>query len=171
MSVTAFLEFCNRYGNLASVVGLAASLVGFLLTIYNTLRARRAAENAERAANEAIARVARQLFEDDIGTALRLMQEGREACRKRRWSRAWDKCYAARTRLAKVRRHRSLEAGEESRIQDCIDDLGLIVRRFETFENSGRPRDTTSRDKQTLDEIVEFLSNIVGRLRDESLEL
>lgn len=139
--------------------------------LYNTIRARKAAERAERAANEAIARVGVQLFEDDISTALQLMQEGREACRDRRWSRAWDKCYEARTRLAKIRRHRSLEAGENLRIQTCLDDLTLIVQRFETIQNSSTPRDATRREKQKMDEIVEFLSGIAGRLRDESLEL
>src|SRR5437870_7382870 len=85
--------FKAHYGNIASVLGLVVSLLGFSFTLWQVRKSRTAAERAqvrksrtaaERAqaiAREAIERVASILFLNQITTAVRLAHDVRNSSR------------------------------------------------------------------------------------------
>ena len=73
----------HHYGDIASVLGLAVSVVGFIYTLRQVKKATRAAQQAAR---EAVARVGSQLLESDLGDSHHLLRESREACRLKHWS-------------------------------------------------------------------------------------
>jgi hypothetical protein len=50
----------NKWGNVAGVIGLLASFVGFWFTIKSVIRVKRAAQQAEAAAQQAKARLRAQ---------------------------------------------------------------------------------------------------------------
>lgn len=72
----------EHYGDLASVLGLLISLIGFAITLWTVRKARRAAEEAKHAAREALARIRVQVLANEIGRCLHLVGEIDSACRK-----------------------------------------------------------------------------------------
>ena len=60
-------DFCNSWGNFASVAGLLISLLGFGITIWGILRVKKAAEQAADAARQ----------EKGFDAGLKLITDGR----------------------------------------------------------------------------------------------
>ncbi len=65
----------NHVGDLASLAGVAISIVGFVVTVWNVRRSESAAERAEAAANEA--RRAMRIYQtvSDLASAIAIMEE------------------------------------------------------------------------------------------------
>ena len=102
----------EHYGDIASVVGLLVTFVGFVVTIWNVRKAKKAAEEARQAAREAVARVGTQILVNEIGIALELVRQTDAACREANWSGAIFRCDDSRARLAQLLEDRGLEGTE-----------------------------------------------------------
>jgi Flp pilus assembly protein TadB len=92
LEVSVDWSFWSQYGNYASVLGLAVSLLGFAFTIWQVIKSRKAAEEARVIAREAINRVSSESFFTQVGTAIRLIQELRNFSRLKQWHRTIDRC-------------------------------------------------------------------------------
>ena len=68
----SYLE--EHYGDIASLVGLLVTFVGFLATIQNVKKAKLAAEEARQAAREAVSRIKSQMLISEIASCLGLVR-------------------------------------------------------------------------------------------------
>ena len=161
----------HHYGNIASVVGLVVSILGFGFTLYQVRRSRTAAETAQTMAREAIERVSSRLFFTQISDAVRLIQEVRTSCRAMDWHRAVDRCEQLRILLGGVVDDKKLQGDERKTVTKAIDDLLLIMEHLDGISQKGGVPTVPTRMMKTLDRIVISLARIDGRLRSVALEV
>jgi len=165
----SFIE--NHYGNIASVLGLIVSVLGFSFTLYQVRKSRTAAERAQAMAQEAIDRVSSRLFFTQITIAVRLVQEVRSYCRAKDWHRAVDRCEQLRIVLAGVVDDSKLRGEERNTVTKAIDDLLLIMGHLDGIGQEERSPTVPTRMMKALDRIVISLTRIDGRLRAVALEV
>lgn len=164
-------DFKHHYGNIASVVGLIVSVLGFSFTLYQVRKSRTAAERAQTMAREAIDRVSSRLFFTQITIAVRLVEEVRTFCRAKDWHRAVDRCEQLRIVLAGVVDDSKLQGDERKTVTLAIDDLSLIRGHLDGISQEKRTPTVPTRMMNTLDKIVISLTRIDGRLRAIALEV
>jgi hypothetical protein len=166
-----FAALCDRFGNVASVLGFLIAIVGFGVTIWSVGRARRAAEAARAAVREAVEKIGSQLFDDEVVITLRYIQAARDACRVKNWAKASDRCEEAMEALARAVMNPRLIPTEGGFLTDAIDDLRLIARRLDEMHGSAATAPGLSREKRKqLDVIAVELNRIRARLRNALLE-
>ena len=159
------------YGNLASIVGLILTLIGFVFTAWKIIQTRRSAEEATRIAKGAITQISTRLFSNQIADGVRLASELRNACRMEQWERAIDRCEQLRLLLASVVEDSNIRLGESNYISEAIDDLGLILRRLEEITRGGRATSLTPNMQKVLDTLTITLGRLNGRLKNSALEI
>ena len=160
-----------HYGNLASVLGLVVSVVGFSFTLWQVRKTRTASEKAQAMAREAIERVSSRLFFNQIAVALRLAEEVASFCQATQWHRAFDRCEQLRVALAGVVDDPMLLGNESLGLIKSIDDVALIMQELERI-NQGKRSPAVSHGKmEILNRIVISLSRIEARIRRAALEV
>jgi len=163
--------FKEHYGDIASVVGLVITLVGFIATIINVRKAKRAAEDARQAAREAVARIGSQLLVNEIGTSLQLVREVDAACRERNWMLATFRSDEARTRLATLLDNRRLSETELGAMGSILDEFGAILSDIQKLQAASESKPIAQRLAIRLHKIITTLGRIKGRLQSETLEV
>src|ERR1700733_2397650 len=98
----------GRLADIASVVGLLITVVGFAVTIRNVRKARQAAEEARQAARDAVSRIAKRLLDEEMSINIQLLMEIESACRDEVWNLAILRGSDVRIRLAKILNHSDL---------------------------------------------------------------
>ncbi|WP_425622379.1 hypothetical protein ACPS74_12650 [Methylocystis sp. SB2] len=103
----AFLNWIaeNHVGDLASIAGVLISVVGFVLTVYNVRRSRKAAEHARDAAQSVKNSI--QTFETvfDLSRVIGLLEEVKRSHRNNEWALLPDRYAALRKTLINVKNH------------------------------------------------------------------
>jgi hypothetical protein len=171
LEITVDWSFWSQYGNYASVAGLIVSILGFIFTIWQVIKSRKAAEEAKVMAREAINRVSAQLFFTQVTTAIRLIQELRGFSRSKQWHRAIDRCEDARILLADFMDDSRLLYHEQQEISLVRDDIILIIRHIERILRDKEVRDLETNMVIALDKMVNTLSRINGRMKRLSVEV
>jgi hypothetical protein len=125
-------------GDLASVAGVAISIVGFLVTVWNVRRSKSAAERAERAANDA-----RRLIRDyetlsDFSAAIAIMEEIKRLHRIGQIEPLLDRYAALRKVLIEVRKMSpSVNQTMDETIQSAITTLSAMETQVERSRAAG----------------------------------
>ena len=161
----------EHYGDIASVVGLVITLVGFVATIINVRKAKRAAEDARQAAREAVSRIGSQLLVNEIGTALQLVREIDAACREKHWTAATFRSDEARTRLATFLENPRLTESELVVMGSVLDEFGIVLSDIQKLQASPESKQISQRLANRLHKIITALGRIMGRLQSETLEV
>jgi hypothetical protein len=113
----------NHIGDLASIVGLAVSVVGFLVTIYNVVRSRKAAEVAKDAAQRAINSIRSFEAVVDLSSIIGMLEEIKRTQRSNQWSLLPDRYASLRKTLIGLRESHDLVEHHSSIIQSTIVSL------------------------------------------------
>jgi hypothetical protein len=167
-------------GNVASVAGLAVSVLGFVVTIWTVLDARqqikesaaRAAEATAQAREEgrrAVEVIASQLFAADCAALRGGVEDLRQATLDRQWPRAAYRCHECRLVAYRLARDRHLTGEEVSALRAVADDLQLIRRFIEKNRLAGQPGPLQDRQTETLDNMIALLAQIQARLHHQPL--
>lgn len=130
----------SHYGDLASVVGVLISIVGFIATLLNVASARSASEQAEAAARSA--RESILLFETvvDFTFSINTLEEIKRFHRVGEWRLLPDR-YALTRRFLIGLRHSAVDLTDVQLavIQGALTNLSAIERRVERFLQGGSP--------------------------------
>ena len=94
--------------DVASLVGLAITFVGFAATIWNVRKTKRAAEEARRTAGETLRRLAAQVLTSEIAAAVLTVSNIEVACREQQWPTALEGCNEVRAQLSRIQDHPKL---------------------------------------------------------------
>ena len=170
-SLLVWEPLLTAYGNLASIVGLILTIMGFAFTAWKIIQTRRSAEEATRIAKGAIAQISTRLFSNQIADGVRLASELKNTCRMEQWERAIDRCEQLRLLLASVVEDRNIRPDESNYISVAIDDLGLILRRLEGMTREGSATSLTPNMQKVLDTLTITLGRLDGRLKNAALEI
>jgi len=130
----------NHLGDLASIAGVAISVVGFLVTVWNVRRSKSAAERAEAAANEARRLVHVYETVANFSAAITIMEEIKRLHRTGQLDMLLDRYAALRKSLIGVRRISPLiNQDKEILIQGAIATLTSVEGVVERCRATGTP--------------------------------
>jgi len=166
---TSYLE--EHYGDIASVVGLLVTFVGFLVTIRNVRKAREAAEDARSASRQAVARISAQLIANETELSLQFMKQTESAIHERQWISARLRCVEARNWLARLLPNRNLQSDERTAINTACDDIGMIILELEKLCSNPELVKSPPRVGKKLHESIKIVTRIKARLDNRPLEV
>ncbi len=161
----------SEYGNIASVIGTIFTLIGFTLTLWQIRKARNAAEQAQKMAQEALDQVSARLFVGHVANGVRLATELANACRTKQWERAIDRCEQLLFLLTTLVEDRNLTREERDYAVIAIDDLPLILRQLDEILHGKRSPPLSDRARTTLSVLTVYLGRLDGRLKNIVLEI
>lgn len=167
-------------GNILGVVGLAVSVVGFVVTIWTVLDAREQIRQAGNRAEEAIhhareegrqtiAGIADQFLAADCAALLRSVEDLRQAAQDRKWPRAVYRCQECRFVAYRLAPHLRLADQERSELRRAADDFLLIQRFIENYRLDGQSGTLKPAALNSLDRTIGLLQQIQSRLYHEPL--
>jgi hypothetical protein len=151
----------TRAGDLASILGLVVSIIGFVITIYNVRRSRTAAQAAETAAREMRAKLSTQDSIVAITTAITAMNEVRRLHRDGAWTLLPDRYTVLRQSLIAIR---------SGAVPLSPDQLRLLQAAIQQFASIERQVDQAIVDPDTVLDRVK-LNQIVSKQSDRLIEL
>jgi hypothetical protein len=147
------------------------SLVGFVATIIGVRKARHAAEDARKAAREAVSRIKTQLLSDGIEISIRSFREVDRASRKREWELAADQCDEARDRLARFLNDDRLLEHKLKIIQVSVDFLGTFLANIDKMSSASPPKALPTATSKQIHKAITGLGQIQGRLQSMTFEV
>jgi hypothetical protein len=158
-----FIEWLarTRAGDIASIVGLFVTIVGFVITIYNVLRSRTAAQAAEAAAREARAGIRTQDSIVAITTAITAMDEVRRLHRDSAWALLPDRYSTLRNSLISIR---------SGAVKLSDEQLSVLQAAIQQFAGMERQVDQAIVDPEKAPDPVK-LNQIVSKQSDRLIEL
>jgi len=160
----------EHYGDIASVIGLLVSLVGFVATIWNVLRAKQASEEAKQAARAVVTRIRTHLLINKLALVLDHVRAIDRSCRNMDWEAAIENCDEARTTLSGVKQHEVLNDSEKVFFDKAINTLGELIPYLESNQRSKRPRPVIHERRMELHLLIVELSDLHGRLSSSAIE-
>lgn len=144
-------------GDLASIAGVAISIIGFLVTVWNVRRSKSAAERAEKAATDA-----RRIIRDyetisGFSAAIAIMEEIKRLHRVGQIDPLLDRYAALRKALTEVRKMSpSVNQTMDQTIQSAITTLMSIETQVERSRATGTPPDFVRLNRALSREIDEL---------------
>jgi hypothetical protein len=128
----------NRVGDLASVTGVAISLIGFTITVIGVFRSKSAAQRAERAANSARETVRLMDTVVDFTAAITALDEIKRLHRTSNWVLLLDRYSTIRRLLVIARANNSqLTSHQREAIQSSLANLIVLENTLERALASG----------------------------------
>jgi hypothetical protein len=129
----------NHLGDLASLAGVAISIVGFIATVWNVRRSKSAAERAEAAANEARRMIRDYETVSEFSAAIAIMEEVKRLHRAAgHVDVLLDRYAALRKVLIEVRKlSPSIDEQMDTKIQSAITTLATMEDLVERSRSDG----------------------------------
>ena len=157
----------NSVGDFASVLGVLIALLGFFLTIKNTMRSQRAAELAKEASNAVKDRLDGVKTIADLSTTIAIMEDIKRANRKKDWSALPERYSQLRRELISIRaRHRNISSQNSRKISSAIQQLSISENQIEKVLFGKKddasidiPKHNKAISKQ-ISELVEVITDI-----------
>ena len=154
------------WGGLVGTFGLAVSVIGFVVAIYQIRRSRDAASAARDAALEARAALRRDLTIADLARGRARIQELKEFHRSGQWQRALDRYPDVGELLMLIRnRHENLTDDQQRVIQDGVMQIRAMERSAENALNTDTTPDTVGYNEM-LSEVQAALSVAESQLQE-----
>ena len=175
---------CGWFGNVASVLGLLVSLVGFMLTIWTVLQTQRmskdAQEKIQKAFSEAqeetrsaVERIGLHLLVTETDILLQIIMGLRQAGVQGQWQLAMAHCMEARLATMRLAGNPHLHEEENETLRSGGEDLNLIHRYIERERLGADAVIPGLPDQKTkaLDKMISALGQLQARLRKQTLEV
>lgn len=167
-------------GNVASIVGLAVSVLGFVVTVWTVLDARQqikdAGDRADQARVQATEQIRRTL--DGMATQLRAtdcaalrhsMEDLRRAAQETQWLWAIFRCQEAGILVYRLAADQHLNSDEAATLRTGADDLRFIHRFIERNRMAGQTGTLQDRHLKALDRMIATLAQLQARLHHDGL--
>jgi hypothetical protein len=176
--VTEPWSWRQEYGNVADVVGLVLTAIGFIVTWVKQRSLRNETVAAQREARRVVETFVERLAVADFTALCSLAQELRHLMAAGAWDRAADRSERLRNLLVQMVLSRHLTPDEKDFLRGAADDANLVLQAVEALRNGGaeagalppamRKKVDTMLGK--VDALIMRLSAIDGRLRNAHLQ-
>jgi len=164
--MTWFVDLCNKYGNVASVVGLLITVLGFLVTLIKLALIEKETKKTRRESREALERLVLQQLSFEVGNLNHLVELLDEALRNRKSAIAIERCRHLMTATARVAGHSRLSEEENIRFRNAYDDFSLIIRDMQNAPRGRTPVEIpTVPQRSFLDGLASSFLAVESRLR------
>ena len=149
----------NNWGDLASALGLAASVLGLMAAAWAALNAR----SARQAAVEARDRISRSLAATDLERSVALIQRLKLLHRDEHWEAALEQYQALRSMLSSIlARHAELESGERERLFEARALITSLERQVEEALADGKRVENPTDMNSQLNQVQSDLEDMAG---------
>jgi hypothetical protein len=164
------VEHYGIIADTASIVGLAVSNVGFILTVRSSRKAEKSASEAREAAVEVVQRIRMRFLADELGSAIKLLEEVERLCREKKWNSAENQTSEPRTKLARIGAAPRLLTDEKSLLEAYVSDLGSFLSYLARLRSEQTSRDLPAPKLKNLHEMIVGLCRAQARLQDATME-
>ena len=160
MSTQALVDLIveNHWGDVASVVALVITIVGFCLTLYGIYKSKTAAERAEVAASSAKKAIVQIDTIAGISAAITAMEEVKRLHRITAWSVLPDRYADVRKALISVR------SSNEQLTQECLAAIQDAIQHFAEIENEVEKAIASGRKEPGQAKLNEIVSLQIDKL-------
>jgi hypothetical protein len=158
---TEFVDFSNKWGNVASVVGLILTVIGFSITFYGFRLTLGEQKRIRKAVTKAIERAASSILSSTAEEAERALLEFKDAVRRGVWLRAGEKCDDAEARVARMLGNPHLVANEGQNLATGVDDLRLVSR-YITLQKTLKANPARGFHEPKLDVVDRLIATLRG---------
>lgn len=121
-----FIEYCNRWGNVASVLGVVLGMIGFAVTFFGFWFVFGEQARIRAAVSAAVGRAASTVISSATDEAERLLLGFLDAVREKRWTRAGEKCDDAGSQVSRILDNPHLLEKENRDLAAGVDNLHLV---------------------------------------------
>jgi len=158
----------HHWGELVNIFSLTVSVIGFFATLWNLIRAKRAAQRAE----EAVKRMREMLLRSDtimeVTSAIRIMEEVKRLHWNGDWRPLLDRYTSLRTTLIGIRSsnthltedHQAVLTGAINQFRDIEDKVARAVE-----ANTVPPK--VSKLNSIVSSQIDRLAEVLGTIRQE----
>ena len=154
-------------GDLASIAGVAISIVGFVVTVWNVRRSKSAAERAEAAANDARRMIRGYETITDLSAAIAIMEEVKRLHRIGQIEPLLDRYAALRKTLTDVRKlSPSITQPMDQALQNAVTTLFAVEEIVESARAAKMEPDFVQLN-QRLSRDIDELYNVFVDLKRE----
>jgi hypothetical protein len=161
----------KHLGDVASVVAVIVTVVGFFITIRNTMKSKTAAEKAKSAVVEMRKDLAKTNTIADISSAITAMEEIKRLHRKEEWELLPERYSSLRKLLICVKGAAAIITEErKSVIQGAIVNFSSMEKQMEKIvaekampKNRARLNETVSSEMDNLQAMLVEIQNEIGR--------
>lgn len=161
----------NHLGDLASIIGVIITIIGFFVTIFNVLRSKSAATQAEQTALKIREDIKRIDIVAEISAAKGAIDEIKRLQRQEAWNILPDRYSALRTLLISIKSSNpDLPDKYKRALQNAIQHSKGIEEQIDgKIDESLKPSDTArlnaiiSSQADALQEILAEIKNKIGR--------
>lgn len=170
----------EHYGDIASIVSLLVSFVGFGVTIWNVRKAKFAAEEAKSAAREAFTRFRLQLLISEMESLSSSLRSAEACCRAKNWDDALTAFAAFRAGIAKLKENDRLLDEDRLSLGRFLDQVRTTIQSVHEIQCDKASADRTptnpkadlSRNKYTIiHNMIVYLGEMQGRLLGKAPEI
>ncbi|HWG45009.1 MAG TPA: hypothetical protein VN688_19725 [Gemmataceae bacterium] len=156
---TEFVESSNKWGNVASVVGLVLTVIGFSITFYGFRLTLGEQNRIRQAVTKAIERAASSVLSSTAEEVEGLLLEFKNAVRRGEWLRAGEKCDDAEARVARMLGNPHLFENEQQNLAIGVDDLRLVSR-YITLQKTLKPHPAGGFHEPKLDKVDRLIATL-----------
>jgi len=124
---TWFIQVSNKYGNVASVIGLLIAISGIFLTLYRIGKINKEIQAVEENAKSLIGLIGLQLFSFEVSSASRSIELIINSCKSKDWPRAEHHCDHAQLSIVRLSEHPHIDEELSEYVGQYANDLSLSV--------------------------------------------
>lgn len=171
-----FIQFVNwlktisdPWGNVASVIGLAVSVVGFCLTIWGVITAKNAAKRAEAAANNARRRILKSQAVEDCTRAILLMGQIKSMYLNSEWTIVLGKFTELQSILVELtNKEIGISSQEIDFITNATTVLGQMENRIVRVVVNGKPPPDIGKVHETIQHHINDLQRVAISIKQNT---
>jgi len=169
--MTEFRTWASQWGDIASVVGVFLTIIGFAATIFGVWRSKNAAEQAEQAAIATRQSIAHFDAIADLSSATAIMDEIRRLQRHGAWAVLPDRYSELRRRLVTIKAsHVQMTDAQRQTLQATVETFADLERKVEraVAANAAPPNPAKLNDivSAQIDEVHAVLLSLQHSLRE-----
>ena len=163
-----FTDFvAYRPGDWLSLVGLVLTIVGFIATLWNLLRAKNAAKRAEDAVTKVRDDMRRTDMVADFAAAVAAMEEIKRLHREAAWPVLPDRYAELRKSLISIKSaNKRLPDYQQSALQSAIQHFSSLERTVETALDTKEPLPNTARLNSLVSKRIDALQGVLVEVRN-----
>lgn len=155
----------NHLGDVASVVAIFITIVGFVVTVYNIIKSKTAAERAEEAVTQVRGDLVRMSAVADIASTISGMEEIKRLHRQEAWDLLPERYAALRKVLIGIKVNMSNE--RKAILQDIIVLFRGIEKEIDLSIRSKRPPKSVPRLNDIVSKKMDVLEELLVEIRDQ----
>jgi len=155
-------------GDIASVSSGSIALIGFVITIYNVLRSKKAAEHAYETAKKVREDIMWTDTVSELESTIHIMAEIKTLHRKGIWELLPDRYMALRKSLVLIRTaNPNITHPNKTSLQNAAQHFANIERQVEIFLTNGAQPLDVAKLNTIVSKQIDIIQEILGEIRNQ----